>query len=171
MFSGALKDVQPKGPFFIDTVGCGCALQEKLNSEAWRCIANVTQDAYDGDNGKWYYAVNQADPGSLQAPENSNSNPPDTATVYYIQNGNFSKISDTNPVDVNSNVQDIQDFACTGVNQTVASTQFYEQLADVSSGKDLPCWQPGTLPLPIQDVQSWDSIGCLPGFYCKLVLP
>ena len=166
-FTGALKDAQPQGPFFIDTGGCGCALQEKLSRDAWRCIANLTENAYDGDSGKWYYAANQANPASIQAPENSDSNPPDTGTAYEIKDNNFWSSSEANSTDPTSDTQDIQDVYCTGDNSTQASAQFYQTLADVISGKDLPCWQPGTLPLQIQSAESWNQTGCNAGFFCE----
>lgn len=69
--------LEPTGPYFIDTGGCRCALQTEVNKEAWRCISNTTQDIYQGDSGKWFFAVNQSDSASLTAPANSSTNPPD----------------------------------------------------------------------------------------------
>lgn len=159
-FTDKVEAAKPKGPFFIDDGGCGCALQDKLEKDAWRCMANATQSPYEGDTGKWFYAVNQADPESLTAPVNSNSNPPDTSLAYEIREGQFWSY----PEDDLSTRQDV---ICTGENATDASAQAYKDLEKLESGEGLPCLQPGTMPLQIQSREQWDVLGCLPGFFCK----
>lgn len=50
---------------FIDTASCRCALRPIAeqgidypeNTQAWRCIADVTQDVYKGLSGLWYFPV------------------------------------------------------------------------------------------------------------------
>ncbi len=114
-FSSALITNQPRGPFFIDTGACGCALQEQLDKAAWRCLANATESIYQGQEGKWFYAVNEEDRTSLNLPGNSDSNPPDTGTAYEIQNDQWS----TFPAD--GGLGNAQDLSCTGQNATQVS--------------------------------------------------
>jgi len=160
-FSSTLIANQPKGPFFIDTGGCGCALQEQLDKAAWRCLANATESMYQGQDGKWFYAANQENAASLKQPENSDSNPPDTGTAYEIQNNQWSSFPhDGGPVHA-------QDVSCTGHNATQASETFYKDMATLVSGQDDPCWQPGTLPLVIQNATEWNATGCNLGFFCE----
>lgn len=52
-------------PTFIDTAACQCALRpiaeqgviDLENTQAWRCIADHTQDIYKGLSGTWYFSV------------------------------------------------------------------------------------------------------------------
>ena len=163
-FEQKLQENKPKGPFFIDTGGCECALQEQLNKEAWRCLANTPENIYTGQDGKWFYAFSQSDPDSLTEPPNSNSNPPDIAEPYEIKNGQWW----TFPSDGDDGVAgNVQDQFCTGVNQTSASETFYNQTAALLSGQDFPCWQPGSVPLVLQTASEWNTTGCKLGFFCK----
>jgi hypothetical protein len=114
-FSSTLITSQPKGPFFIDTGVCGCALQEQLGKAAWRCLANGTESIYKGQDGKWFYAVRTEDSASANQPINSDSNPPDTGTAYQINNDQWSTFpSDGGP-------KNAQDVSCTGQNATQVS--------------------------------------------------
>ena len=74
-------------PTLIDDGGCRCALQEELDTEAWRCIANMTDNIYSGQMGKWFFAVNKTDRNSLKDSPNSDRNPPNL-TLPYIIKGN-----------------------------------------------------------------------------------
>lgn len=160
-YSSTLIANQPKGPFFIDTGACGCALQSQLDKEAWRCLANETQSIYQGQGGKWFYAVNQENTASLTQPENANDNPPDLGTAYQIQNNQWSTFPD------DGGPGNAQDVSCTGQNATMASAKFYNDMATMVSGQDDPCWQPGTLPLVIQNATEWNATGCNLGFLCE----
>lgn len=163
-FTSTLQDNKPRGPFFIDTGGCACALQEQLDTEAWRCLANTPEGIYDGQDGKWFRAVDQENPASLTGPANSDSNPPDTAKAYQIKDGQWWSFPSNGEGGVPGNVQDV---TCTGRNQTQASVTFYNQTAALLSGQNYPCWQPGTAPLPLQTASEWDATGCKLGFFCK----
>ena len=163
-FEQKLQANKPRGPFFIDTGGCECALQDKDSEEAWRCLANTPENIYEGDDGKWFYAVDQANSDSLTEPENSDSNPPDTAKAYEIKNGEWW----TFPSDADDGVTgNIQDQFCTGLNQTSASETFYNQSAALLSGQDFPCWQPGAVPLVLETAATWNTSGCKLGFFCE----
>ena len=163
-FTSTLRNNQPKGPFIVDTGGCACALQEQLNTDAWRCLANNPDGIYQGQDGKWFYAVNQGNPASMTDAPNSDSNPPDTATAYEIQDGQWYLYPDDSD---DRDTRRIRDITCTGQNQTQASTKFYDQSAALLSGENYPCWQPGTAPLSLQTASQWKATGCKLGFYCE----
>lgn len=162
-FSG-VTDTQPKGPLFADDGGCRCALQEALDRESWRCIANTTSNIYSGQTGKWFLAVNQANPASLQESTNSDSNPPNVSTPYVIrgegQNPEFVDISST------TDTTALGDMTCSGKNDTEASSTLYKYIAE-STELLSQCWQPGTTPLIIQNASQWIATGCNLGFLCK----
>lgn len=157
-FSSGLMANRPEGPFFIDTGSCGCALREELDKAAWRCLVSATDGMYEGQDGKWFYAVSQNNKASLKDPINSDSNPPDPSTEYEIRDDRWSRIPDDGTP---------EDDGCTGQNATEASSTFYAKLSGLKSGKDNPCWQPGTLPLVIQDATQWNATGCKLGFFCE----
>ena len=163
-FSSSLKANKPKGPVFVDDGGCLCALQNQLHTDAWRCLANTPENLYDGQDGKWFYAVDQSNPDSVTEPENSDSNPPDLSSAYEIKNGQWYMFPDDGDDGVPDNVQDI---TCSGNNQTQASAKFYNQTNALLSGQDYPCFQPGTAPLVIQTASEWNKTGCKLGFYCE----
>ena len=185
-FAEALQVSEPNGPFFIDTGACRCALQEELSGEAWRCIGNATGDLYTGEAGKWFWAL-ENNTSSLKDPVYSDSNPPNTTIAYIDLNGQFvplianttsneePAIGFNNPsvddISVASNTTTFaQDQQCTGKNDTQASMQFYQELRAIESGKYLPCWMPGTVPVVIQNYTSWKSSGCNLGFLCERFL-
>lgn len=163
-FSSTLEANKPRGPVFVDDGGCLCALQERLDEEAWRCLANTPDNLYDGQDGKWFYAIDQSNTASLTEPANSDSNPPDTDKAYEIKDGQWWKFPEHGEDGVPENVQDTE---CTGFNQTQASTKFYNQTDALLSGQDSPCWQPGTAPLVIQTASEWNTTGCKLGFFCE----
>lgn len=163
-FSSGLMTNRPKGPFFIDTGSCACALQEELDKKAWRCRVSATDGMYEGQDGKWFYAVNQKSSASLEDSMNSDSNPPNQETAYEIGDDRWSRIPDEGAP------ENDEDASCTGRNATEASSTFYTKLSDLESGGDNPCWQPGTLPLVIQDATSWNATGCKLGFFCKQIV-
>jgi hypothetical protein len=159
LFSSNLAASEPNGPFFLDTGRCRCALQGKLSADAWRCIGNATENLYVGDSGKWFYASNKNNSSSLKDPLNSDSNPPDTSHQYMILDNQFEPIAKNKTFAA-------QDLSCTGKNDTVLSSQLYQTIAAVNSG-NVPCWQPGTIPLVIQTPIDWAAHGCNLGFLCK----
>ena len=156
---------QPTGPTLIDNGGCRCALQEELNTEAWRCIANPTTDIYSGQTGKWFFAANQSDSASLHDSPNSDSNPPNVTTSYDIegvgQNAEFVVTPSFNET------MDLGDVICTGKNDTNASAAFYKLVAISVTESLSPCWQPGIIALAIQNASDWNATGCNLGFLCK----
>lgn len=163
-FTESLQANKPKGPFFIDTGGCECALQERLSTEAWRCLADIPENVYEGQDGKWFYPVNPNDTDSLTEPANSDSNPPDVAQAYEIKDDEWWSFPDDEEDGVTGSVPD---GTCTGYNQTTASAKFYNQSAAILSGEDYPCWQPATAPLVIQTPSEWNTTGCKLGFFCE----
>lgn len=164
-FTSGVTENQPTGPLFADDKGCRCALQEELGKESWRCIANATSNIYLGQSGKWLFAVNQSDTASLHEPINSNSNPPDLDILYVIddtgQNANFVL---STPQNANS---DLSDLICSGRNDTDASSSLYKLLAVSMTESPSPCWQPGIIPLILQNASQWNATGCNLGFLCE----
>ena len=186
LFAETLQASEPKGPFFVDTGACRCALQEELSGEAWRCIGNATEDLYSGEAGKWFWAL-ENNTSSLKDPVYSDSNPPNTTTGYIDLNGHFvplianttsneDSITGSNNLPADDSIMPsntttfAQDQQCTGKNDTQASMQFYQELRAIELGKDLPCWMPGTVPVVIQNSTSWKSSGCNLGFLCERYL-
>ena len=186
LFAETLQASEPTGPFFVDTGACRCALQEELSGEAWRCIANGTEDVYSGEAGKWFWAL-ENNTSTLRDPVYSDSNPPNTTTAYINLNGQFvpllANITSNEDSTTGSNITPVngkiaasnittsaQDQQCTGKNDTQASKQFYQGLRAVNSEEYLPCWIPGTVPVVIQNSTSWKSSGCNLGFWCERYL-
>ena len=125
--SSSIMDGQPKGPTLIDDEGCRCALQEELDTEAWRCIANTTDNIYSGQTGKWFFAVNKTDRNSLKDSPKSNINPPTLTTSYIIKgNGQDAEFAVITPSD---EAADFKDATCSGRNDTKASSAFYRLIA------------------------------------------
>ena len=160
-----VTELQSIGPLFADDRGCRCALQEELGKESWRCIANVTSNIYSGQSGKWLFAVNQSNTASLHEPINSDSNPPDVGSQYIIddaeKNATFVQSKPQNEV------SDLPDMICSGINDTEASSTLYKLIAVSMTESLSPCWQPGILPLIMQNASQWNATGCNLGFLCK----
>ena len=113
-FSSEMAD-DPVGPVFVDDEGCVCALQEALETEAWRCT--YSEATYGGQAGKWFFAMEQNNPESLHAPMNLDSNPAIVNQSYTIvgegQDATFRNI--TSPF---NETTDAIDEACSGRNDT-----------------------------------------------------
>ena len=167
--SSSMMDIQPKGPTLIDDGGCRCALQEELDTEAWRCIANMTDNIYSGQMGKWFFAVHKTDRNSLKDSPNSNRNPPNLTRPYIIKgNGQDAEFAGITPSD---EAADLEDATCSGRNDTKASSAFYKYIAISLVESSSPCWQPGIIPLTIQNASEWNATGCNRGFLCKYASP
>lgn len=162
-------EAQLTGPTLIDDGGCTCALQEQLSTEAWRCLANTTTNIYSGQTGKWFFAINQTNPASLRDSPNSDSNPPNVTTSYAIQG--YGKKAEFVAITSSNEPADLGDVTCSGKNDTKASSAFY-RFATTSRVESLsPCWQPGIVPLTIQNASEWNATGCNLGFFCKCGSP
>ncbi|KAL9066079.1 MAG: hypothetical protein Q9161_007804 [Pseudevernia consocians] len=164
-FASGITETQPTGPLFVDNGGCRCALQETLGKESWRCIANTTSNIYSGQTGRWFFAADQDDPASLQELPNSDSNPPNLGTSYVIegegQNAEFVLITSKNET------TDLGDITCSAKNDSDASSYLYQFMAVSATDSLSPCWQPGTIPLIIQNARQWNAKGCNLGFLCE----
>ncbi|KAI0105211.1 hypothetical protein GGR51DRAFT_519907 [Nemania sp. FL0031] len=177
LYRAALKDAPqdpflPRessyGPSFLDSSACLCALQQvkqsgsNNNDAAWQCIGNQTQGVYEVTTGKWFESLHGG--RTVNLPIYDASNGPDTSKALMWDTRDKTFI-DAAPDKLTS-----YDRACTGVNQTTFSTAFYGAVAEQEAGETLtsaaPCWQPGGVPVEIQDVASWESSGCPPGFLC-----
>ena len=159
------------GPIFLDTQACVCSLQPNPDPDAsdpaWRCLGNSTSDIYIGTSGKWYNPVGDASKiinGSID----DASTPPDTndALVVNNQTDALEPLSSVHPDPLS-----VFDDACTGVNETLFSTAYYraaqEQANHQTPVDAAPCWRPGGYPVQIQNVSSWQTTGCYPGFFCS----
>ena len=154
--STAVNQILPLGPIFVDEDACLCALLQELETEAWKCTRNMTNDVYSGQTGMWFFATNQTDPASLHAPPNSDRNPPNVTTSYFIDGeGQDAKFVAFN-----------EDF-CSGVNDTEASSDLYELIPTSIMASTYLCWQPDAIGFVIQDASGWNATGCNLGFLCK----
>ena len=174
----------PSGPIFVDTGSCQCALRasqetvpsDKSHSQVWRCIGNATDNVYAGPSGKWFFPVNQGTKEDLNQTFNWANNPPDTGLPYIIEGSEVRKTLFYTPLnDTDSSELSEFDKVCTGQNDTLLSSPFYQALADTESGK-IPvaaqlCVQQGALPITIQNGSSWTSKGCNLGFLCRSPYP
>jgi hypothetical protein len=170
---------EPRGPSFLDTTACLCALRplpgsDKLalatgkgtfdNGEAaWQCIGNQTQGVYNITSGKWYKT--KSSKGSIILPMNDDSNPPVGDDLVWDRKSRTLK-----PLEDKKTLT-VYDRDCTGTNRSSFSTSFYRATAQLRA-KQLPydaapCWRPGALPLQLQNVSSWQNEGCKEGFLCK----
>ncbi|KAI1204021.1 hypothetical protein F5X97DRAFT_330106 [Nemania serpens] len=155
------------GPSFLDSSACLCSLQQvnegaKNGDAAWQCIGNQTQGVYRVTTGKWFESRHGG--REVELPIYDASNAPDTHKAL-----SWDSREDTF-VDADLETFTPHDRACTGVNQTTFSAAFYGAVAEKKAGDELisaaPCWQPGGIPVGIQDVTSWGSTGCPLGFLC-----
>ncbi|KAI8628431.1 hypothetical protein F5Y19DRAFT_437753 [Xylariaceae sp. FL1651] len=168
------------GPSFLDSSACLCALRtvqrggegtgdgsnnDKMANDgdaAWQCIGNQTQGVYAVTTGKWFNSLHGGH--NVNLPIYDDSNGPDTKRALTW---------DTNKISfVDADVDKLSpyDQACTGLNQSTFSTAFYGAFAEKQAGETpvsaAPCWQPGGVPIEIQDLTSWNSNGCPEGFLC-----
>ncbi|KAM0340456.1 hypothetical protein ACHAPQ_001151 [Fusarium lateritium] len=170
---------EPRGPSFLDTTACLCALRplpgsDKLalatgkgtfdNGEAaWQCIGNQTQGVYNITSGKWYKTKSAK--GSITLPMYDDSNPPvGDDLVWDRKSRSLKPLEDKKTLTV-------YDRDCTGTNRSSFSTSFYRATTQLRA-KQLPydaapCWRPGALPLQLQNVSSWQNEGCKEGFLCQ----
>lgn len=157
----------PRGPSFLDTGACLCALQSTPvasgDNAVWQCIGNQTQGVYTAKTGKWFNTSH--DGNNISLPVNDASNGPDTSQPLIFDPEARTLVPLTPQIALN-----VFDKACTGKNQTTFSTSFYraaEQLRLNQTPVDAaPCWGPGSVPIHIQSVESWLSGGCSEGFLC-----
>lgn len=125
---------EPDLPEFVDTGSCICGLlasQTPLLDEGelvewWRCTAPwQTSIITEGGNGKWYQTEYPSQEISgLGQPRNWGDNPPAVSNVYVLtfqSSGPSYEILDAG----NAGALHGDDYKCTGVNDTVASTEFY----------------------------------------------
>jgi hypothetical protein len=156
-----------RGPAFLDTGACLCALQnprsEDAKNTAWQCIGNQTQGVYTVDTGKWFDDVGDS-PNINGTIEDGSGRPDTNKTLAMVDR----KLEQQAP---NSARFSIYDRACTGKNHSTYSTSYYRVVEAMSRNETVvdafPCWRPGAIPVQIQSAESWTSEGCQEGFYCK----
>ncbi|MCJ1472453.1 hypothetical protein MMC13_001101 [Lambiella insularis] len=177
MADGLASSQKPQGPAFIDAALCRCALQSsnrldpydaEPNPEAWRCIGENSADIYNGSTGMWFLPVRTKSSADLHEPDNWAGNPPDLTQVYIVDNG-------TGMFEVYAGEQSgylsSADQACTGLNDTTQSEQYYASFQKSPSTTQQPCLQAGGQPINIQNATSWNQTGCSLGFFCKSIIP
>lgn len=163
-----------KGPAFLDTEACLCALQDvepTANNaavhvrSAWQCIGNQTQGVYSVKTGKWFRSSSEPLGAKFaKLPIHDASRPLSTEKpmTWDALNEKF--------VDADLAKLTPYDRACTAVNRTTFSQAYYEAHAAQAKGDApvtaAPCYQPGAVPIEIQNVTSWIRDGCLEGFWC-----
>ena len=157
------------GPLFLDDQACVCALRSYSDSDddtAWRCLGNSTTDVYVGTSGKWFATTNDGKLAS-DAPMSDASNPPktDNALIAGPDSDSLIPLASVNP----NPLSPFND-ACTGINETLFSTAYYNAAREIAANQTpidaAPCWRPGGIPVQIQNVSSWQETGCYSGFYC-----
>ena len=173
----------PRGPFYVDTESCRCALQlfnqtavhldADDSEEAWRCIGDSNADVYFGENGKWFlpqHSANFADEGAINdisQPSNWAGNPPDVQKTYIVDNTTheLEPLDDTDQAKLS-----ILDAVCSGQNSSDQSSRYYTSVKQVEAGKlptDAATCLAGTSPIELQNASSWQTQGCNLGFFCK----
>ncbi|KAK4203485.1 hypothetical protein QBC40DRAFT_219430 [Triangularia verruculosa] len=163
----------PLGPTFLDTEACLCRREpnpatsvDHAESLLWRCSGNQTVADVDVTTGKWFKPINKDEDTQivLQLPLNDGSNPPLREHPMRWDSESSSLIPGTEGLSV-------WDQACTGENRTSFSTSYYRAAAQRDNAEvpvdAAPCWRPGAVPLRLQDVNEWQTKGCLPGFLCQ----
>lgn len=172
-----ISESPPDGPQFVDSGNCLCALQDYPGADqtsatlAWRCLGNnkKNEKIYNGDSGKWYKpraGDTAEDPKSLRV--NDASLPPDDRTAFVAQPDNPANLVPLNST--NTNPLSTFDQACTGRNVTLLSQHYYaaqNQIAKKQTPTAAITCLSGAVPQTIQNVTSWNSTGCLPGFQCQ----
>ncbi|KAJ0168375.1 ABC transporter G family member 24 [Colletotrichum tanaceti] len=157
----------PRGPSFLDTAGCLCALQVTTAGgapePAWHCVGDQSVGVYTVRNGRWFKTLNGV-AGNADGPVYDASNPPDTgAPMRWLSGALRDSLGDAG--------LSVEDGACTGENNTRYSTSFYEAAGQINAGQyplsGAPCLRPGAVPIEIQPLQSWLEDGCRPGFLCE----
>ncbi|KAF7546975.1 hypothetical protein G7Z17_g8039 [Cylindrodendrum hubeiense] len=163
------QEDEVKGPIFLDTQACLCAMQtlpstgSSKDTAAWQCIGNQTQSVYDVTSGKWFNTLHGGDDVDLYFTDDSNG--PDTTEpkIWSTKSKSLKEFS-------NEKSLSVYDRACTGKNNTDFSTSYYQAAIQMSNGDTpiaaTPCWRPGAYPMQLQGVDSWLSNGCSEGFLC-----
>jgi hypothetical protein len=167
-----LPQVTPRGPSFLDTGACLCALRTTPDpaesNAAWHCLGNQTQGVYTATTGKWFKSVRGGRRFNLSIDDASNG--PDTKGPLLWDPETNDLVPFTPP-----GALSVFDRACTGENNTVFSAAFYRAVRDIASDRvpisAAPCWRPGAVPMQIQSVDSWVSQGCNEGFLCAAQSP
>ncbi|KAL9602335.1 MAG: hypothetical protein Q9219_001901 [cf. Caloplaca sp. 3 TL-2023] len=166
---------------FFDTASCRCALRQiaerrsigSENTQAWRCTADLTQDIYHGLSGKWYFPKSKT---------NKRTRRPDTTTWF------TAKLTDDQSPDLrflDPALLSPRDEQCTAVmrdqerpriveneNPLLVQRDAPDPGSEASANSDRPstCMGgPRAVAVPIQDADSWQNQGCLPGFLCVLL--
>lgn len=165
-----LPQTTPLGPSFLDTQACLCALQPITTDDnaplAWQCIGNQTDGIYTSSKGKWFNPKNGGTAADANLTMEDDSNPPDLSQALV-----FDSSSDSlQPMGQSDSGLSVYDNACTGVNRTQFSTSFYRTEHELENGETpvdaTLCWLPGAISVQIQNASSWESLGCLAGFWC-----
>ena len=176
---------EARGPFYIDTESCRCALQlfnqtavhldAQESEEAWRCIGDSNEDIYSGENGRWFLPQHTAkfadgDINDISQPSNWAGNPPDIQTTYIVDNTTH----ELQPLDDTDQAQlSVFDTLCSGKNSSDQSTRYYNSVKQIEAGQpptDASTCLAGTSPIELQNASTWQAHGCNLGFFCKCFL-
>lgn len=166
--SSLLTETKPAGPQFIDTGACLCALRTDVDTAAWRCIGNRTQDIYNGNSGEWYDIKSDIQPQDASTLAITDKEfPPDTSKAFVFDNNGLEQ----EPEDaVQKKLLTPFDEACTAKNDTLLSSHYYKALRQQAAGQTptaAAVCLTGALPVTIQNATSWQQQGCYLGFDCS----
>ncbi|KAK1987777.1 hypothetical protein LZ30DRAFT_756446 [Colletotrichum cereale] len=156
----------PRGPSFLDTAGCLCALQpisaSGSSEPAWQCIGDQSNGVYTTKAGRWFKSLNGV--GNANGTIYDSSNPPDIQTPMRWLAGALEDSQGSDGLTVENS-------ACTGKNNTRYSTSFYEATEQIDAGQyplsGAPCLRGKAAPIEIQSREGWQAEGCRPGFLCE----
>ncbi|KAL8777995.1 MAG: hypothetical protein Q9203_002250, partial [Teloschistes exilis] len=176
---------------FIDTASCRCALRpiaedgviDPADTQAWRCTHDHDQDLYQGLSGKWFFPTSTTSHVELEDNEQVPRAPrPDTTNWYTASLADDQSLQirarDSHPLSPLDNL-------CTGElpeDPIVASQDSHllvqrddnkkeENEEDPKKDATHSCLGGDhVIGVPIQNASSWNTVGCLPGFLCELML-
>jgi len=171
-----LPQDDPKGPEFLDTEACLCQLRPSPEANStddsppllWRCFGNQTNGHLYPDDGKWFKA--KGDGHSKNQPKDWTDRPLFDSSSPPITDASFRWDYDEESLVGNARELSVWDKACTGKNRSSFSTSYYRSVEAMRKDETpidaAPCWRPGAVPLPMQNVSDWQQNGCSEGFLC-----
>ena len=136
------QDSLPQGPFYLDTESCQCALQAPNQTDvgsnsvkAWRCTGYIKDNAYVGENGKWFLPIDEDGGAAMDIdtdePDYRGGIPPNLQETYIIHNvtHELQILDDTVRPQLS-----VVDSACSGKNDTLQSGKYYEAVEQSKLG-------------------------------------
>ncbi|KAL9028081.1 MAG: hypothetical protein Q9196_003499 [Gyalolechia fulgens] len=179
-------------PEFIDSASCRCALQsiaaeaaetaiDPENIQVWRCRAHATQNIDQDLSGQWYFPHSQKiQVTGLRDETVDGYLLPDTTTCFTAEQVDHSLrirfLHSTQPTPPDDQCTGLLPYPAESVpHQSSSSLRIQRDVSDPSNNapvdrRQSPCHGGSqAVAVPIQDPESWQRVGCLPGFLCELI--